>query len=159
MPASADVNGGDDATAVQYNDLREDVVDVVTGHGHTGVSEDGKLIGLDGLAQEVKDTLGSPKSIQRFKTTVSITMTVASGQQKAIANQTITAVDLAKSYIVMAGREVTLPTPPTPFDTLDMRARLTTSTNVEIEATIQNPGQTGIKVIDLEMEYQVVEWP
>ena len=72
MPASADVNAGDDATAVQYNDLRADVVNVVTGHGHTGVSEDGKLIELDGLAQEVKDTLGSPASIQRFSTVVSI---------------------------------------------------------------------------------------
>ena len=160
MPASADVNAGDDATAVQYNDLRADVVNVVTGHGHTGVSEDGKLIELDGLAQEVKDTLGSPASIQRFKTTANIILTVAAGVQKLIVNQTITSVDVAKTYIVMAGMEQTLLSAlPVTWDQVSARARLTSATNVEIEVTVVHQGQTANKTTDFEIEYQVVEWP
>lgn len=42
---SGDVNAGDAATAVQYNDLREDVLDPITGHKHDGTAEGGTALG------------------------------------------------------------------------------------------------------------------
>lgn len=47
MANSADVNAGDDILASQYNDLREDVLDPVTGHDHEGA--DGKVLGTGAL--------------------------------------------------------------------------------------------------------------
>ena len=160
MPASADVSAGDDALASEYNNLRQDTLHDTLSHGHTGVGEDAKLIELDGLAQEVKDTLGSPASIQRFKTNANLLLTVAAAVQKVVVNQTITAVDLAKTYVVMAGMEQTLLSAiPVRWDQVSVRARLTSSTNVEIEVTVVHGGQAANKSVDFETEYQVVEWP
>lgn len=60
MGVSADVSAGNDALASQYNNLRQDVNHDTLSHGHTAISRDGKLIGLDALAQEVLDNLGAP---------------------------------------------------------------------------------------------------
>ncbi len=154
---SGDVNAGDAATAVQYNDLREDVVNVVTGHGHTGVSEDGKLIGLDGLAQEVKDTLGSPKSIQRFEVTIAF----SGGDEinTITANQAITAIDLAKSYVILNGYRW-VGTAYTGGDVQDVavKARLTSTTNVELIASrVQN--DTAVLNFSIIAQIVVIEWP
>lgn len=43
-PNSAPVSVGEDVLAVQYNDLRDDTLDEVTGHGHTGGVDGGKLL-------------------------------------------------------------------------------------------------------------------
>jgi hypothetical protein len=51
MPLSGTVQAGiDTVLASQYNNLRDDVLNVSTGHTHTGVSEDGKLIPTGGIA-------------------------------------------------------------------------------------------------------------
>ena len=36
MANSSDVLAGNDARASEYNNLRKDVLDLSTGHGHTG---------------------------------------------------------------------------------------------------------------------------
>lgn len=53
MPNSSEVVAGQDAVmAVQYNNLRDDILDTSTGHGHTGVGEDGKQInGADAIVE------------------------------------------------------------------------------------------------------------
>ncbi len=160
MPASSDVNAGDDATAVQYNDLRADVVNVVTGHGHTGVSEDGKLIGLDGLAQEVKDTLGSPKSIQTFAVAFTVTTPSSGGKARfeTITNQAITAVDLAKSYIVSQGFEIASVAGAN-ADEHQVGLEFTSTTNVRITANHQETPVTPSKAYPYTVYFTVVEWP
>lgn len=45
MANSADVVAGTAATAAQFNNLRADVLNTTTGHGHTGSSEGGLYIG------------------------------------------------------------------------------------------------------------------
>ena len=161
MPASADVNAGDDATAVQYNDLRADVVNVVSGHGHTGVSEDGKLIELDGLAQEVKDTLGSPASIQRFSTVVDIVVpgSGAKNRFELLVNQAITSIDLAKSYVVFQGFEIDWAATGLSADDYTAKAQLTSATNVEVIANVTaTPSGVGA-THTVTVHYAVVEWP
>ena len=44
MPNSGTVTAGSAALASQYNNLRDDVLNIVTGHGHSGVGEDGKAV-------------------------------------------------------------------------------------------------------------------
>jgi hypothetical protein len=44
MPLSGSVTAGSAALASQYNNLRDDVLNVSTGHTHTGASEDGKKV-------------------------------------------------------------------------------------------------------------------
>jgi hypothetical protein len=44
MPNSGTVTAGSVALASQYNNLRDDVLNVSTGHTHTGASEDGKKV-------------------------------------------------------------------------------------------------------------------
>lgn len=41
MANSSTVSSGDDALATQYNNLRKDVLDVTTGHDHTGAADHG----------------------------------------------------------------------------------------------------------------------
>jgi hypothetical protein len=43
-PVSTEISPGDYIYSKQYNDLRDDILDVVNGHGHSGVNEDGKII-------------------------------------------------------------------------------------------------------------------
>lgn len=74
MSVSADVNAGDDILASQYNNLREDVLDETTGHGHTG-SGDGKLITLASLAQEVLDRLMNFRTEPKVTGNVNTTLT------------------------------------------------------------------------------------
>jgi len=55
MANSSTVGSGDDVLATQYNNLRKDVLDVTTGHDHTGAADEGKTIDhgdLDGLADD-----------------------------------------------------------------------------------------------------------
>ena len=54
---SGDVNAGDAATAVQYNDLREDVLDPITGHKHDGTAEGGTSLGSP-LIPKASDFVG-----------------------------------------------------------------------------------------------------
>ena len=49
MPNSGTVTAGSAALASQYNNLRDDVLNIVTGHGHSGVGEDGKAIVAGGI--------------------------------------------------------------------------------------------------------------
>ncbi len=44
MPNSGTVTAGSAALASQYNNLRDDVLNIITGHGHSGVGEDGKAV-------------------------------------------------------------------------------------------------------------------
>ena len=44
MANSSTVSSGDEALATQYNNLRKDVLDVTTGHDHTGAADEGKTI-------------------------------------------------------------------------------------------------------------------
>lgn len=44
MPNSGTVTAGSAALASQYNNLRDDVLNILTGHGHSGVGEDGKAV-------------------------------------------------------------------------------------------------------------------
>lgn len=44
MASSAEIAAGTVAVADQYNDLYDDVLDVMTGHDHTGAADHGKLI-------------------------------------------------------------------------------------------------------------------
>ncbi len=61
MANSNPVSAGDQATAQQYNDLRDDVLDPTTGHAHTGAAEGGKQIAtsdLTGHDKAAHDALG-----------------------------------------------------------------------------------------------------
>jgi len=49
MANSGTVTAGSAALASQYNNLRDDVLNIVTGHGHSGVGEDGKAIVSGGI--------------------------------------------------------------------------------------------------------------
>ena len=157
MANSSDVSAGDVATALQYNNLRADVLNVGTGHGHTGVSEDGKLIGLDGLAQEVKDTLGSPKSIQRFEVTIAFS---GSAQINSVtANQAITAIDLAKSYVILNGyRWVGTAWAGRILEDITVKAHLTSTTNVELVGS-RAQVDTGVTSFSIIADIVVIEWP
>ena len=50
MSASSPVSAGDDILAAAYNNLREDVLDPVTGHDHEGV--EGKVLGAGALGTD-----------------------------------------------------------------------------------------------------------
>jgi len=61
MANSNPVSAGDQATAQQYNDLRDDVLDPTTGHAHTGAAGGGKQIAtsdLTGHDKAAHDALG-----------------------------------------------------------------------------------------------------
>ena len=49
MANSGTVTAGSAALASQYNNLRDDVLNITTGHGHSGVGEDGKAIVSGGI--------------------------------------------------------------------------------------------------------------
>ncbi len=53
MAVSSDVSTGDQATAAQYNELREDVLDAATGHAHTGGADAGKTLDAAAIASGV----------------------------------------------------------------------------------------------------------
>lgn len=55
MSNSSDVNAGDDALALQYNNLRKDVLNATTGHNHEGV--EGKVLGAGALGTNSVETL------------------------------------------------------------------------------------------------------
>ena len=50
MANSGTVTAGSAALASQYNNLRDDVLNVSTGHTHTGASEDGALVAATGVS-------------------------------------------------------------------------------------------------------------
>lgn len=50
MPNSGTVTAGSAALASQYNNLRADVLNVSTGHTHTGASEDGAKVAATGIS-------------------------------------------------------------------------------------------------------------
>jgi hypothetical protein len=61
MPESSDVSAGEQATAVQHNNLRADVLDITLGHDHGGGAGEGKKIAtadLTGHDKTAHDALG-----------------------------------------------------------------------------------------------------
>lgn len=73
---SSDVNAGDDATALQYNNLREDVLDPITGHKHDGSADGGSALGsplipkgadLVGDGSDGDVTINAPTTIRGLK--------------------------------------------------------------------------------------------
>lgn len=80
MPVSADVSPGDTVLASQYNAVRDDVFDTSTGHGHTGVTDEGQLITLrDAVANRPSAVAGNTGKLFKATDTGAEDVTRSSG--------------------------------------------------------------------------------
>jgi hypothetical protein len=106
-------------------------------------------ITLAKLATEVTDKL-SPKSIQTVSAVISWSAEVPSVK---VSNVTITSVNTSKAYVVFGGIKTEIYTD----GTIGASARLTSSTNVELSASVKNSNNTNV-IGSITVYATVVEW-